>query len=96
VFKEKYQKSEEVAVASNLTSSVLLVTAMDDNLINMGHSREMTNRIQKLRKGLGISIDDQIEVFFQINKEGDQLSSVLTDHSDQVRKVIKMPFMPAS
>lgn len=58
IFKAKYQKSDEWACASSETSAVLLVTVMDDNLIRMGHSREMTNRIQKLRKSLGISIDD--------------------------------------
>lgn len=45
LFKDKYQKSEEYACASNATSSVLLVTTMDETLIKMGHSREITNRI---------------------------------------------------
>lgn len=45
LFKEKYQKSKEFACASNVTSSVLLVTTMDETLIKMGHSREITNRI---------------------------------------------------
>jgi len=57
-FNEKYLKSEEFACASNMTSSVLLRTALDDNLLQMGQAREITNRIQKLRKAVGISIDD--------------------------------------
>lgn len=75
-----------------MTSSVLLVTSIDDNLIRMGHSREITNRIQKLRKGLGISIDDQIEVFHQTSGSGKLLTAVVDEHSDKIRKVIKMPF----
>jgi len=57
-FNDKYLKSEEFACASNMTSSVLLKTTLDDNLLQMGQAREITNRIQKLRKAVGISIDD--------------------------------------
>ena len=67
---------------------------MDETLIRMGHAREMTNRIQKLRKSLGISIDDQIEVFYKA-APGTELGSVLSEYGDQIRKVIKMPFLPA-
>jgi len=35
----------------------------------MGQSREVTNRIQQLRKSAGISIEDQIEVFYQKSEE---------------------------
>jgi isoleucyl-tRNA synthetase len=58
VFNDKYQNNAEYAGASNMLSSVLLKTTMDDNLKQMGQSREITNRIQKLRKSVGISIDD--------------------------------------
>lgn len=64
---------------------------MDDNLKQMGMSREITNRIQKLRKSTGVSIDDQIEVFYT-DSEG-QLAQVLTNHSSKIRDLIKMPFM---
>jgi hypothetical protein len=55
----------------------------------------MTNRIQKLRKSIGISIDDQIEVFFKATSDDSELESILREQSDQVKKVIKMPFQPA-
>jgi isoleucyl-tRNA synthetase len=64
VFNAKYLADPDYAGASDMTSSVLLRTALDENLKLMGQSREMTNRIQKLRKSAGISIDDQIEVFY--------------------------------
>ena len=65
---------------------------MDDNLKQMGLSREITNKIQRLRKSTGVSIDDQIEVFYSIKSEG-TLSSVLNNHSDKIRDLIKMPFL---
>lgn len=96
IFKAQYQKSDEWACASSVASAVLLATTLDDNLIRMGHSREMTNRIQKLRKSVGISIDDQIEVFYKASTHDSQLLSILEEFGDQVRKVIKMPFLPGS
>lgn len=95
IFKDKYQKSKDHACASNMTSSVLLITTMDETLVRMGHCREMTNRIQKLRKSIGISIDDQIEVFYKAEGADSVLESILREQSDQVKKVIKMPFQSA-
>jgi len=44
-FNDKYAKSDEYACASNMTSSVLLRTTLDDKLVQMGLAREITNRI---------------------------------------------------
>ena len=74
-----------------MLSSVLLKTTMDDNLRQMGVSREITNRIQKLRKSVGISIDDQIEVFH--SAPAGSLKDILGNHSDKIKKAIKMPFL---
>ena len=94
-FKDKYQKSEDHGCASSMLSCVLLDLTKDETLIRMGHCREMTNRIQKLRKSIGISIDDQIEVFYKPEGQGSELESILKEQADQVRKIIKMPFESA-
>jgi len=95
VFNAKYAAHTEYAGASDMTSSVLLRTALDDNLKLMGQSREVTNKIQKLRKSAGISIDDQIEVFYSTPEKKDSvLNQILSEHSDKIRKAIKMPFGP--
>lgn len=93
VFKPEYQNSNEFACASNMTSAVMLRTVLDDNLKLLGQQREVTNRIQKLRKSSGVSIDDQIEVFYRL-RDGQQsvLSKVINQHSDKIRGAIKMPF----
>jgi len=43
----------------------MLHTTLDDELLETGYSREIVNRIQKLRKTSGISIEDRIEVFYE-------------------------------
>lgn len=93
-FNAEYQNSPDYAGSCDTTSSALLRTALDDNLKRLGQAREMTNRIQKLRKSSGISIDDQIEVFFTVPDQKSGLYSILSDHSDKVKKAIKMPFAP--
>ena len=77
-----------------MLSSVLLNTSMNENLRQMGQSREITNRIQKLRKSVGISIDDQIEVFH--SEPVGSLRVILENHSDKIKKAIKMPFLSDS
>jgi hypothetical protein len=91
VFNEKYTSNTEYAGASNMLSSVLLNTTMNETLRQMGQSREITNRIQKLRKSVGISIDDQIEVFH--SEPVGSLKIILENHSDKIKKAIKMPFL---
>ena len=96
VFNDKYTTNPDYAGASNMTSSVLLRTALDDELKLQGQSRELTNRIQKLRKSSGISIDDQIEVFYSTPEQKDSVLHVLLkEHSDKIRKAIKKPFHSA-
>jgi len=97
IFKDSYQKSDDFACASNMTSAVMLKTKLDDNLKLMGQSREITNRIQKLRKSTGISIDDQIEVFYSIpTGKTSMLKDVVENHGDKIKALIKMPFMPSA
>lgn len=58
MFNDKYSNSKEYGCATDTKACVLLRTVLDDNLRQMGQSREVTNRIQKLRKSAGISIED--------------------------------------
>jgi len=45
---------------------------------------------------LGISFDDQIEVFYELpSNKGSLLHKVVADHSETIKKVIKMPFLSA-
>jgi isoleucyl-tRNA synthetase len=83
-FKEEYQKSTKWAVASSMLSSVMLDTEQTEELKNMGLSREVTNRIQRLRKTSGISIDDQIEIFYQFDDASKIVAQAVCKYSDRV------------
>lgn len=83
-FKPEFQKSKEWAVASSMKSSVMLDTVQTDELKSIGLAREVTNRIQRLRKTSGISIDDQIEIYYNCPNEASAVGQCVTKYSDKV------------
>jgi isoleucyl-tRNA synthetase len=68
-FNEKYSKDESLGVDSSLDMSVMLDMVLDDKLKQKGMAREIVNKVQKLRKAVGLNIDDQVEVFYRVTKK---------------------------
>ena len=66
-FDDKNFDSKKYATVSSGVSSVMLCTAIDDELKLMGVSREITNRIQKLRKAANVQPEDPIVVYYELN-----------------------------
>ena len=96
VFNKKYETSDQWACASNMTSSVLLDAIVTPGLKVQGMSRELTNKIQRCRKEANISIDEKIEVFFELPADKSSvLHEVVSLHTDKILKAIKRPFLPA-
>lgn len=93
-FKDEYMNSKQWAVASNMKSSVMLDVVQNDELKNIGIAREVTNRVQRLRKNTGISIDDQIEIYYFYKKETkDGLSSIVKKYTDKIVAQTRMPVL---
>lgn len=76
-FNTEYKENKECGTASNLVASVMLNTVLDDGLLQTGYSREIVNRIQKLRKTSGISIEDRIEIFYESSANDAPLDKVI-------------------
>lgn len=93
-FNNDYQNSKSYAVASSMKSSVMLDIVQTEELKNIGLAREVTNRIQRLRKTSGISIDDQIEIFYHFDDESKTVAKVAQQYSDKVVAQTRMPFLP--
>lgn len=80
-----------------MVSSVMLDKVLDDELKSVGLARSLTSNIQKLRKDTGISIDDEIEVFYEFlgdSNENSVLGKVVVDNTDKIAFQLKMPFLP--
>lgn len=59
-------------------------------------SRELTNKIQRCRKEANISIDERIEVFYELPADKSSvLHEVVSLHTDKILKAIKRPFLSA-
>jgi isoleucyl-tRNA synthetase len=94
-FNEKYAKDESLGVDSSLDMSVMLDVTLDDNLKRKGMAREIVNKVQKLRKAVGLNIDDQVEVFYRLKQAHAPLAQVVHENSDAIRASLKTPFLSA-
>jgi isoleucyl-tRNA synthetase len=92
-FNTEYKDNKSWAVASSMRSSVMLDIVQTEELVNIGLSREVTNRIQRLRKTSGISIDDQIEIFYNYDDESKAVAKAVSKHADRVIAQTRMPFL---
>ena len=61
----------------------------------MGLAREVVNKVQMLRKSTGLSIDDQIEVFFQLQGDDTIFREAISKNIAQIKSSVKMPFLDA-
>lgn len=79
-----------------MTSSVLIDAIVTPDLKVQGMSRELTNKIQRCRKEANISIDERIEVFYELPADKSSvLHEVVSLHTDKILKAIKRPFLSA-
>ena len=69
---------------------------LDDKLKQKGMAREITNKVQKLRKSAGLNIDDQVEIFYTVpKKEGSVLNQVVIDNAEIISSSLRTPFLSA-
>jgi isoleucyl-tRNA synthetase len=94
-FNEKYSKDEKLGVDSSLDTSVMLDITLDDNLRKKGQAREIVNKVQKLRKAVGLNIDDHVEVFYKV-ENASFLSNVVSENLDTIRASLKTAFLNAN
>jgi hypothetical protein len=86
-FKPEYAEGDKWACAASMISSVMLDKVLDDELKSVGLARSLTSNIQKLRKDTGISIDDEIEVFYEFGGESNEnsvLGKVVVGNTDKI------------
>jgi len=97
-FNKEYSEKKDLAVTSSDVSCIMLSTNVDDELRQIRDSREISNRIQKLRKSSGVQLEDEIEIFYELNDNASGndswLYQVTNQHSDKIQKSIKKMFLP--
>lgn len=95
-FNKTVSADKQWACESKGTATVMLDTKVTPELKRQGLSREITNRIQRLRKTSGISIDDQIDVFYQVQGQSPEISSTLDHFARSIEETTRMPLLELS
>jgi isoleucyl-tRNA synthetase len=71
------------AVASENGLTVALDITLTDELKREGIARDFVNRVQNLRKDMGLAVLDKIAI--EVEKNGEAVSSALTEHKEYIR-----------
>ena len=95
-FTEEVKNDKQWGAESKGTATVMLDVQLTPELKRMGLSREVTNRIQRLRKNSGISIEDQIDIFYEIVGESPELTQTLDAHASAIQETARMPVVHLS
>lgn len=98
-FKKSVAGGSDWACECSDRASVMLYTVKDEELMRKGLSREVTNRIQRLRKTSGISIEDQIEIFYEFANgatESSEIGTVVLEFKDNIESTTRMPLAAKS
>lgn len=72
---------------------ILVNVTPDQDMLDEGFSREIINRVQKLRKKARLVPTDDVDVFYSVSKTSDILR-VIKIHRDFIESTVKAPMMP--
>lgn len=70
---------------------VLLNISLSQDMIDEGVSREVVNRVQKLKKKAKLVVTDEVTVFYQTPKG--YLDDVITSHFEKIQSAIRATFV---
>lgn len=92
-FNAQVSADKDWACESKGTATVMLDIKVTPELKRQGLSREITNRIQRLRKTSGISIEDQIDIFYQVQGESPEINQTLDKFASNIEDQTRMPLL---
>ncbi|EER13906.1 conserved hypothetical protein [Perkinsus marinus ATCC 50983] len=72
---------------------VILDFTKDEDLLQLALAREITNRVQKLRKEVGLQQDDPVEMWASSTVK--EVTEVLEKKSDYIDRLLRRPLMNA-
>ncbi|KAL0074113.1 isoleucyl-tRNA synthetase [Phycomyces blakesleeanus] len=76
---------------------ILLDTKLYPELQQEGLAREVINRVQRLRKKAGLLPTDDIQMYYRLDKSGNQeIHEIIQSQEAVIVKVLKKPLAPAS
>jgi len=81
--------SEQYATHTDNDVVVRLDIKVHPDLLGEWLARELTNRVQKLRKKAGLQATDDVEVFYRFDQgSGAELLDAMKEHAEFIRKTV--------
>lgn len=72
---------------------ILVNVTPDQDMLDEGFSREVINRVQKLRKKARLVPTDEVDIFYSVNQTSDILR-IINIHRDFIESTVKAPMIP--
>jgi len=92
------EQSEQLALKYEAHSDndilILLDTTPDQSMVDEGTAREIINRIQKLRKKVGLVPSDEVIIYCSATPADSDIARVAATHHEYIENTIKMPVKP--
>jgi len=85
------KKSEKYETDSDNDVLVLLDCTPDQAMLDEGVSREVINRIQKLRKKASLVPTDAVTAYYEVNPPSHDLSRIIEEYSESIESTTKSP-----
>jgi len=82
-------QNDNEKIAGDIDFAYLIDFSMSDELRRKGLARELTSRVQKLRKEAKVQIDDRIYILFKF--EGQLFKEAFDQEKDAIQRIIKKP-----
>jgi len=75
---------------------VLLDYTADASLKDEGLIREITSRVQKLRKEAKLIETDDISVYYSVEPQTSEIARVANEQREEIEAILKKPFLPSA
>ncbi|XP_050349866.1 isoleucine--tRNA ligase, cytoplasmic [Nymphalis io] len=82
--------SDQYEAHSDNDVLILLNVTPDQDMLDEGFSREIINRVQKLRKKAHLVPTDEVDVYFEVNKTSDILR-IINSHREFIENTVRAP-----
>lgn len=85
--------SDQYEAHSDNDVLILVNVTPDQDMLDEGFSREIINRVQKLRKKARLVPTDDVDVFYSVSNTSDILR-IINIHRDFIESTVKAPMLP--
>ena len=85
------KKSEKYETDSDNDVLVLLDCTPDQAMLDEGVSREVVNRIQRLRKKASLVPSDAVTAYYEVSPPAHDISRIIEEYSDSIESTTKSP-----